>query len=71
MLKLTRRQAAAALSASIAALGQAQPPASTPRQPENPGEELQAAMSLVRDNAEQLAKFPLPISTEPAVHFKP
>jgi hypothetical protein len=70
MLKLTRRQAAAAISASVTALAQAQPPASTPRLPANPGEELQAAMSLLRDNAEQLARFPLPMSTEPAVRFK-
>ena len=67
MLKFTRREiAAAALSASTALLAQA--PA--PPIPQNPDDELKAARDSLRQNSEQLAKFPLPMSTEPAAHFK-
>jgi hypothetical protein len=46
----------------------AQPPSAPPRQ--NSDEELQRARNSVRQNLEELAKFPLQMSTEPAVHFK-
>jgi hypothetical protein len=69
-IKLTRREIAAALSTSAVLL--AQPP--TPPLPQNPlqnpDDELKAARDSIRQNSEQLAKFPLPISTEPAAHFK-
>ena len=65
--KLTRREIAAALSVSVTAL--AQTPQAPPL-PANPDEELKAAIALIRDNSDQLAKFPLPMATEPAVHFK-
>jgi hypothetical protein len=65
-LKLTRRQLAAAVSASTALLAQ-QPPAPLPQ---NPEEELKAAREQLRQASEALAKFDLPMSTEPAVHFK-
>ena len=67
MPQFTRRQLAAALSAS-ALLAQA--PNTPPPLPQNPDEELKAAKESIQHNADQLAKFPLPISTEPAVHFK-
>jgi hypothetical protein len=64
--KITRREIALALSGSTALLAQTpNPPA-----PQSPEDELGAARNLIRQNAEQLAKFPLPMSTEPAVHFK-
>ncbi len=69
-LKLTRREIATALSASVVL--RAQTPA--PPVPQNPAlspdDELKAARDAIRQNSEQLAKFPLPMSTEPAVHFK-
>jgi len=64
--KFTRREIATALSASAVLL--AQP--SAPPLPQNPEEELKAARDTIRQNSEQLAKFPLPMSTEPCVHFK-
>ena len=72
--KFTRREIATALSASAALLGQTpapplpQTPPPAPRL--SPDEELQAARDSIRQNAEQLAKFPLPMSAEPAAHFK-
>ena len=66
MPEFTRRQLAAALSAS-ALLAQAP---STPPLPQNPDEELKAAKESIQRNGDQLAKFPLPMSTEPAVQFK-
>jgi hypothetical protein len=39
--------------------------------PANADEELKASRAQLRDNADQLDKFPLPMSTEPATTFKP
>ncbi|MBZ5611998.1 MAG: hypothetical protein LAP38_27375 [Acidobacteriia bacterium] len=64
--KLTRRQLAAALSSSAALLAQAP----LPPLPQNPDEELKAARDQNRQIGEQLARFPLPMSTEPATRFK-
>jgi hypothetical protein len=66
MKRFTRREAATALVTS-AALSAQSPNAPLPRTSD---EEVQAARNLVRQNLEQLAKFPLQMSTEPAVHFK-
>jgi len=65
-IKFTRRQIATALSASAVLAAQTPPPPL----PQNPDDELKAARDSIRQNSEQLAKFPLPMSTEPAVHFK-
>jgi len=65
MPQLTRRQLAAALSTSALL---AQNPSTS--LPQNPDEELKAAKESIQRNSEQLAKFPLDMSTEPAVHFK-
>ena len=63
---MTRRQlAAVALSAPVLV---AQPQA--PPLPQNPDDELKAAREQNRQIGEALAKFPLPITTEPAAHFK-
>ena len=64
--KITRRQLAATVSASTALLAQ-QP---SPPLPQNPEEELKAAREQLHQTSESLAKFELPMSTEPAVHFK-
>lgn len=64
--KLTRRQLALAVSSSAIVL--AQTPASAI--PSNADEELKAVKDAIRQNCEQLAKVDLPMSTEPAVHFK-
>jgi hypothetical protein len=64
--KFTRRQLAAALSTSAVLLAQA--PA--PPLPSNPDEELKAVKESIQQNLQQLAKFDLPMSTEPAVHFR-
>ena len=68
-LKLTRREIATALSASAVLLGQTPAPA-VPQNPLTADDELKAARDSIRQNSEQLAKFPLPMSTEPAVRFK-
>jgi hypothetical protein len=64
--KLTRRQLAAALSASATLLAQTQ----APPLPQNPDEELKAAREQNNQVAQQLAQFPLSMFTEPATHFK-
>ena len=61
--KLTRREIAVSISASAVLLAQPLPT--------NPDEELKAAKDQIQQNVQQLAKFPLPMSTEPASHFKP
>ena len=62
MQKLTRREIAASLSTSAVLL--AQTPSSSP------DDELKAAKDQIQQNAQALAKFPLPMATEPAAHFK-
>jgi hypothetical protein len=66
MKRFTRRQVATALVTSAALTAQS-PNAPLPQ---NSDEELQAARNSVHQNLERLAKFPLPMATEPAVHFK-
>jgi hypothetical protein len=66
--KLTRRQLAAALSSSAALLAQQAP--SGPPIPQNPDDELKAVREQNHQISEQLDRFPLPITTEPACHFK-
>lgn len=65
-VKLTRRELVTALPGSAALLAQAPAPPA----PQNPDDELKAAREAIRQNSEQLARFPLPMSVEPAVHFK-
>jgi hypothetical protein len=65
-IKFTRREIATALSTSAALLAQTP----SPPLPQNPDDELKAARESNRQNSEQLAKFPLPMSTEPAARFK-
>ena len=60
--RLTRRQLATGLSTSALLLAQ--------NPPQAPEDELKAARDSIRQNAEQLSKFDLPMSTEPAAHFK-
>jgi hypothetical protein len=64
--KLTRRALVAGLSTSVALLAQAP---SFPL-PSNPDEELKAVKDAIQQTSQQLAKFDLPMSTEPAVHFR-
>jgi hypothetical protein len=65
-MKITRRNLAAAALASAGLKARSmQAPASTP--PEEPN----AAAKEVHKNSETLAKFDLPMSTEPAFQFKP
>jgi hypothetical protein len=63
MSKLTRRELAATLSASTVLL--AQPAANAPP------EELKSVRDQMRDIADTLDKFPLPLDVEPATTFKP
>ncbi|MBV9770636.1 MAG: hypothetical protein JOZ32_13760 [Bryobacterales bacterium] len=74
MDKFTRRELAAALSTSTVLLAGVQSPlrgrTQTPPLPGNSGEELKASLAQLRDNSEQLDKFPLPMSAEPATIFK-
>jgi len=75
MSKFTRRELAAALSTSAVLLArpQVQPPAqaSPASPPASPDDELKAVRAQLRDNADQLDKFPLPMAAEPATIFKP
>lgn len=66
--KLTRRALTLALTASTTALAQ-NPPAPPPL-PQNPDEELRAAKDQLAQSAQALARFDLPMATEPATHFK-
>jgi len=76
MSKFTRRELAVALSTSAVLLGRPQDKAPSPANPavspaSNPGDELKAARDQLRDIADQLDKFPLPMAAEPATIFKP
>jgi hypothetical protein len=69
-IKLTRREIATVLSTSAVLLAQAPAPPLPQNPPLSPDDELKAARDSNRQNSEQLAKFPLPMSTEPATRFK-
>ena len=71
MNKFTRRELAVALSTSTVLLARPQTPNQSQPLPANPDEELKASRAQLHDNAEQLDKFPLPMSAEPATTFKP
>lgn len=71
MSKFTRRELAAALSTSAILLARPQTQPSAQPLPANAGEELKASLAQLRDNADQLDKFPLPMDVEPATTFKP
>jgi hypothetical protein len=64
--KITRRRLAAAVLGPAAALHAAGTQAPAPAPPED----LNAAREQVRKHSETLAKFDLPMSTEPAFQFK-
>ena len=55
---------------SATLIAQAQTPQQAPPIPANPDEELAAVREAQRRAADALAKVNLPMSTEPAVHFK-
>lgn len=63
---VTRRQLAVAFGGGVILLGQTP----VPPLPGNPEAELKAARDQCRQYGEQLGKFALPISTEPAFQFK-
>jgi hypothetical protein len=75
MSKFTRRELAVTLSTTAALLARPQEKAPAPPPPAspavNPDEELKASRAQLRDTADQLDKFPLPMATEPATTFKP
>jgi hypothetical protein len=64
--KFTRRALVVAVSGSVALL--AQTPASP--LPSNADDELKAVRDTIRQNSEALAKVEVPMSAEPAVHFR-
>ncbi|HYL75193.1 MAG TPA: hypothetical protein VEU96_13365 [Bryobacteraceae bacterium] len=63
--KFTRREVAVAITTSAALLAQTPSPL-----PQNGDEELKAVRDQLAQSAQQLAKFDLPMATEPAAHFK-
>lgn len=67
MSRLTRRELAVGLSTSAVLLArpQARPQAAAP------AEDLKDALAQVRESADQLDSFPLPMTAEPASVFKP
>jgi len=65
--RFTRREIAAAVAGSAVLAAQSPNP---PQPSQNPDAELTAARDMNRQNLEQIAKFPLLMTTEPAVHFK-
>ncbi len=69
MSQLTRRELAAALTASTTLL--AAKPQAVHAQSTNPEDELKASRAQLRDIADQLDRFPLPMDVEPATTFKP
>jgi hypothetical protein len=70
--KITRRELAASASVAAALVAQGRPAnAQQPLPlPQNPEEELKAARDQIHQNAAVLAKFDIPVATEPASHFK-
>ena len=64
-MKLTRRQLAASLAASAAAMAQTQPAAFAAED-----EEMKAVRDRLKAAAAELAKVEIPVSTEPAFQFK-
>jgi len=71
MSKFTRRELAVALSTSAVLLAQPQAQPAPQALPANADEELKSSRAQLRDNADQLDKFPLPMPAEPATTFKP
>jgi hypothetical protein len=63
LMKLTRRQLAAAVVSATAM-------AQTPQTPARPADELQAARERIKANGETLARQEIPMATEPAFQFK-
>jgi hypothetical protein len=68
--KITRRRLAAAALGSVAALGPATALHAAGTQAPAPEDLNAAAKEQVRKYSETLAKFDLPMSTEPAFQFK-
>ncbi len=71
MSKFTRRELAAALSTSAVLLAGSEARPQGPPVPVSSDDDLKAVRAQLRDNAGQLDKFPLAMSTEPATTFKP
>ena len=63
-MKVTRRTLARMLAATAAVNGAAA------QTPSTEDEDLKAAHEQLQTNAQQLAKVPLPMATEPAFRFK-
>ncbi len=69
--KFTRRALAAVVAApALAAPALAAQAPAAPISAQSADDELKAAREQNRQNADQLAKFPLPMTTEPATHFR-
>ncbi len=68
-MKITRRNLAAAALGSAMCLRTGATP-QTPAAPGQPEDLNAAAKEEIRKNSETLAKFDLPMSTEPAFQFK-
>ena len=65
-IKLTRRETVLGLSAFAVLL----PQTPAPPLPSNPDEELKAIRDQIQQNLQQLDNVKVPMSTEPAAHFK-
>lgn len=67
-MRITRRKLAVTALAPAAAMAQTPPPRPLS---DNPGDLLKNAQEQVRRNGETLAKYTVPMATEPAFQFKP
>ncbi len=67
---MTRRQLVLATPAALLAQTPQAPQPQPPPLPRTPGEELTAVQQQQQRNAQTLDKVNLPMTTEPACHFK-
>jgi hypothetical protein len=69
-MKVSRRKLLLAAAATAAAQAPAQAPPTTTPAPQSGDAELEGARSQQRVRAQVIARVPLPMTTEPAFHFK-
>jgi hypothetical protein len=69
-MRMTRRNLAAAVMIPAAALLAQAPKTAAPAQTTPPVDDLESARRQIRNNAAALARFDLPVATEPDFRFE-